>query len=167
MQFIPNLMENSINAKRGYAYMISAPTLSLTKGALPVDPFEFALVLSLANQVFIKNSGKQLIGGPENGDGKQSEFVYQKILQELRDLYTEERPEKYMSICWRLFSLYKLIKAGELDEWVARGEDGLHTLPLPVVIFVAATLPLESKKGFNPRLFIGTVRECIASELYH
>jgi hypothetical protein len=122
----------------------------LAGGAIPVDPFELALVISMAGQIAQK--------GGEN--------VYQQILVELRELYRAEKPEKLVSVCWRLFSLYKLIQSGDLDEFMDR-KAVQRNLPMPSsVVFVAATLPLKDSKGFPSREFIAAVRECIAAERY-
>jgi hypothetical protein len=122
---------------------------TLASGALTIDPFEMALVVSIAGEIAQKKP-------PE---------VFQQILSELRKMYQDERPEKFVSVCWRLFSLYKLIQSGALAQWVP--DDVLQkNEPLPPgVVFVAATLPLKNSQGFNPDEFTTALAECDACEM--
>ena len=137
--------------------------------ALPVDPQELADAYSLISRVF---SGEDNFDPTryrmsilnEQGEIEQKPFddnTLNRIMLALQEWCREEPPEKYVSLCWRLFALNELLHEGALREWVRLDETpGYLSIP-GAIIQVAAQLPLEQGKGFDARIFLDTVRKLV------
>jgi hypothetical protein len=147
----------------------SASPLS-SSDACPIDPEELANAFALITRVFsgeddFDPSGYSMNVLNEHGELQQvpvEDSILNRIMLALRDWCHEESPEKFASLCWRLFALNELIHQGSLSEWVAvDGQTGFLTIP-GIIIRVAATLPLKNGQGFDPHIFLQAVRRLLA-----
>ncbi len=137
--------------------------------ALPVDPQELADAFTLISRVF---SGEDNFDPTryrrtvvnDRGEVEEKSFeddLLNRIMLALQEWCREETPEKYLSLCWRLFALNELLHQGALKEWVRTDETpGYLSIP-GAILQVAAQLPLEQGKGFNPHGFLEAVRKLV------
>ena len=143
---------------------------SSPSNACPIDPEELANAFAVITSIFsgendYESSRSSINVLNEDGVVKQMPFedpLLNRIMLALRDWCHEESPEKYASLCWRLFGLNELIHQGSLSEWVAVDEHtGFLTIP-GIIIRVAATLPLKNGQGFDPQVFLQAVKNLLA-----
>lgn len=139
----------------------------LPDGAWIVDPSEFREAFLLMARVYtgeddFNPAGYKMKVRSEWGDTQHvqvEDTPLNRILLALKEWYHEEPVEKFISVCWRIFSLSKLIREGTLDDWVVfQPEDGYSYIS-GRVISVAATFPLHDVEGFDPEAF----REAVTS----
>lgn len=138
--------------------------------ACPIDPEELANAFAVITRVFsgeddIDPAGYTMNVVSEDGEIQKipvEDSLLNRIMLALRDWCHEESPEKYASLCWRLFALNELIHQGSLVEWISiDGNTGFLTIP-GIIIRVAATLPLKNGQGFDPQVFLQAVRKLLA-----
>lgn len=145
---------------------------SMPTQALPVQPQELADAFTLIARVF---SGEDNFDPTRyrmnvlNEQGEVEERPFQdtalnRIMLALQEWCREETPEKYLSLCWRLFALNELLHQGVLREWV-RADDQPGYLSIPnSIIQVAANLPLLRGHGFDVTAFIDALRRRLYGE---
>ena len=138
---------------------------SLTGGAMQIDPHDIAEALRLMSRVYTgmeaytpRHYRLEVIG--EAGELETIEVddtPLNRMLLALKEWYHEETAEQYLSLCWRLLSLSKLIREGALDDWIGMDpDDGALTIN-GAVIRAAAELPLWDIEGFDRDIFLNTV----------
>lgn len=145
----------------------------LSGGAWAVDPSElkeaFLFLTQSYQDLYQEDMSKYHVEvRDEEGNAQYlpiEDTPVNRVLLALRDWLHEETTEKFISIAWRIIALTQLIKSGILDEWV-KNPSGDESLMIPgPIIYVAATLPLETSSGYDPDLFIQAVREITLSGL--
>ena len=144
-------------------------SISSPSDACPIDPEELANAFAVITRVFSGEDDFDPSGYTINlldSDGEiqrapVEDSLLNRIMLALRDWCHEESPEKYASLCWRLFALNELIHEGSLSEWIAvDGKTGFLTIP-GIIIRVAATLPLKNGQGFDPQVFLQAVKKLL------
>ena len=145
-------------------------SISSPSDACPIDPEELANAFAVITRVFsgeddFDPSGYTINVFDPDGDIQRmpvEDSLLNRIMLALRDWCHEESPEKYASLCWRLFALNELIHEGSLSEWISvDGTTGFLTIP-GIIIRVAATLPLKNGQGFDPQVFLQAVKKLLA-----
>ncbi len=137
--------------------------------ALPVQPQELADAFTLISRVF---SGEDNFDPTRyhmnvlNEQGEVEELPFNdttlnRIMLALQEWCREETPEKYLSLCWRLFALNEMLHQGVLSEWVRLDEPPGYLAIPGAIIQVAAELPLEQGQGFDLQAFTEAVRKLV------
>lgn len=144
--------------------MIAVTHNTLAQGALAVDPFELALTISIASRIVATANPAHLAAVNNRQMQNLLERQSDDIMLALRDMYETEAAERYVSVCWRLFSLYRLIGSGAVDEWMPENALADQAAIPRIIVYVAATCPLTNKKGFDAPLFNQWVRNNLANE---
>lgn len=135
----------------------------LLKGALPVDPYDLSKAFSVISSVYQKtmqsyrHSSNEQFGVEETETGSYDDGDLKEILYGLKDWYHEETQEQFLSLCWRIFALCELIREEVLNAWVKYDPLDSHIRIPGVVILAAASVPLQSQEGFDPREFIQAI----------
>jgi hypothetical protein len=139
----------------------------LPQSALPIDPQEFADVISLASEAAAGrielNPLEYYIPWHDPQSGAETQIslqdtTFNRMMLALKEHYRTAAPEKYMSVTWRLFALTELLRAGVLAEWVTTSGPGSTSFIPDCVINVAAAFPLAGSTGFERKGFIAAVR---------
>lgn len=137
--------------------------------ACPIDPEELANAFAVITRVFSGEDDfdpSQYTVNVLDDDGvikrvPVEDSLLNRIMLALRDWCHEESPEKYASLCWRLFALNELIHQGSLKQWISvDSKTGLLTIP-GIIIRVAATAPLKKGQGFDAQLFLAAVNNLL------
>jgi hypothetical protein len=125
------------------------------RGAWPVDPFEFSLVVSLAHDVFQAHDARCVLDEITGDTLSALDGPFLEVLDGLSEMYSDEPPEKFISVCWRLFALLKMLGSGALNGWASPGTAQIVVGALPEhILLAAAACPLESTRGFDPARFL-------------
>ena len=136
-------------------------------GAWVIDPHELAEALRLMNRVLAGEEKFKVLGyrmAVRGDDGQVNNVQVEdtplnRVLLALKEWYHEEPVEHYLSVCLRLFSLNKLIRAGALEEWVSVNPQSEETHIGGAVIYAAAVVDLRDREGFDLEEFLAAARE--------
>jgi hypothetical protein len=140
----------------------------LPEEALPLDPqqLEDALLVLAGTDFRVETSLQEYVftpPAPLTGKKRPVRFVDSTLSHALAVLGESERaPERsvLISLGWRLAALARLIRSGVLEDWVSPTGLGQTAVP-PVVIEVAATLPLAGRLEFDPASFLEALRSAV------